>query len=70
MSQGVLARLVPVILSGVQPSQVEGYTLLDLDIKEAHTYFVEIEEGAGYVLLNEVPKTAALAALAKLRSAP
>ena len=58
------------VLSGVQPSQLEGNTLLQLDVKEAHTYYVIVEEGLGYVLLEPVPAVKALSDLKSLRLAP
>lgn len=54
------------VLSGVQPSQLEDNTLLALDIVEAHTYYVVVEEGLGYVLLEPVAADEAQAKLAKL----
>jgi hypothetical protein len=58
------------VLSGVQPSQLEGNTLLQLEMKEANTYYVVVEEGLGYVLLESVPAVVALDKLRYLRVAP
>jgi hypothetical protein len=55
------------VLSGVKPDQLDGYTLLELKVNPAQTYYIEIEEGLGYVLLESQEPAIALEDMKNLR---
>ena len=65
---GVVPRRVEgaTVLSGVKANQLTDYTLLKLDAQATHTYYVEVEEGIGYVLMESREAEDALAEMAKL----